>query len=177
VGLLSGLRDFYVGVEVSLAAVVRLSGPNLLDAQRQVDGWLLTLGADLLGGRISGALCAGSDFCGDRWAGGATARVGHATGFAARDGSVGVRRFWFGGVSAHVGYVSVPPAPLVAGSRFFEGIFRLKAGVEASAAGGASSRALRAVVMRVQAFIFGEVITFAPVPRGFQLGAAVGVSF
>lgn len=177
VGLLSGWRNLYAGVEVSLAAVFPLSGPQVVDgAQRKVEGWLSTVGADVLGGRISGPLCDGSDFCGDRWAFGASARVGHASGYAAHDGSVGLRRFWFGGLTAQAGYVSVPPAPLVAGARWFEGVFRLKGGVEASTA-GPLTRSPRAAVVLVQAFVFAELIVFAPVPRGFQLGAAVGVGF
>jgi hypothetical protein len=178
VGLISGLLDLYVGVEVSLAAVFSLTGPPIVtdEKTRQVEGWLVTVGGDFLGGRVSGRLCAGSDFCGQRWAGGATARIGHATAYAARDGSVGLKRFWFGGLSAQAAYVSVPPAPLVAGSQWVEGVLRLKAGLEASTT-PALTRAARAAIIQVQVFVFGEYIAFAPVPRGFQLGAAVGVSF
>lgn len=169
VGVLAGWRNFYAGFEGSAGTV--LGTPTLTKA-REVAGWSFVPSLDAAWSRLSGPVCAGSDFCGDRWGGGATLKIGHAVGTARDDGEVRVGRFVFGGLSVHGMLVNVPPAPLTQGSRWGELVIRARVGVQLSLASGASRQAR---TLAVQLSGFGEGLFFNAVGDRFQLGVALGV--
>lgn len=176
-GTLAGRKEFSAGFEV-FAGVV-FGAPRLVEsastaASREVDGWLVVPGLAGAWSRLSGPVCAGSDFCGQRWTGGASVRAGHATGSAGPDGVVALRRFFFGEVSAQLGAVTVPPAPLTVGSRWIEGVFQLRAGVQLSTA--STQRVARSALL-VHLCALVEYLAFNPVGQGVQVGAVLGVGF
>jgi len=173
-GVLSGLRDFYAGVE--FFGGVALGTPRVTSPAREVSGWLVVPGVELMWARLSGPICAGSDFCGQRWVGGAGVRVGHADGIARHDGVVRVRHYVFGELSAQVAYVVVPPAPLTAASRWAEGVFRFRAGVQLNAS--SSQRAQiegNGIILHLSGLV--EYLAFGPVGGGLQLGVSFGLAF
>lgn len=173
-GVLSGLRDYYAGVE--FFGGVALGTPNVTSPAREVAGWLVVPGLELMWARLSGPICAGSDFCGQRWVGGAGVRVGYADGVARHDGVVRVRHFTFGELSAQVAYVVVPPAPLTAGSRWAEGVFRFRAGIQLNAS--SSQRAQtegNGLILHLSGLV--EYLAFGVVGGGLQLGVSFGLAF
>lgn len=171
-GVLSGLREFSLGFEAFTG--LTFGAPALTGADREVAGWLVVPGLEAQWSRLSGPVCAGSAFCGQRLGGGLGVRVGHAVGNARNDGTVKLRRFLFGALSAQAAYVVVPPAPLTQGTRWGEGVFRLTGGAQLNA-GAANSASATGFV--VHAGLFVEVLAFNPVGQGVQLGAALGVAF
>lgn len=176
-GTLSGRKEFTAGFEVFAGAV--FGTPQPVDASatawpREVAGWVVVPG--LIGGwsRVSGPVCAGSGFCGQRWTGGASVRVGHATGASEVDGHVALKRLFFGEASAQVGAVNVPPAPLTIGSRWVEGVVQLRGGVQLGTATG--QRAARTALL-VHLCGLVEYLAFNPVGQGVQFGVVLGVGF
>jgi hypothetical protein len=172
--VLSGRTHLYLGLEGGIHAIVGLSPPEVKGPERQVEGWLLAPGIELLGARVWGPICAGTSGCGERWAFGGVLRAGHVKGFAPPDGPVRLSRYVFVGLGAHAATVAVPPAPLAAGSRWFEAVVRLKVGVEINTA-PASARS-KAAGFLIQASAFGEYLAFGELP-GPQIGATVGLGF
>jgi len=173
-GVLSGLVDYYAGVE--LFGGVVFGAPTADGPGPEVGGWVVVPGLELLWARLSGPVCAGSDFCGQRWVGGGGVRAGHASGVPRADGVVRVRRFYFGELSAQVAYVVVPSAPLTGGSTWAEGVFRLRGGVQLNAS--TSQRAQlegNGVVLHLSGFV--EALAFNPLRRTVQLGVAAGLGF
>jgi len=131
---------------------------------------------EVMWARLSGPVCAGSEFCGQRWVGGAGVRIGYADGIAREDGVVRLRRFFFGELSAQVAYVVVPPAPLTPASRWAEGVFRLRGGVQLNVA---SSRRAQlegnGIILHLSGLV--EYLAFSPAGGGVQFGAAFGLAF
>ncbi|MBL8920886.1 MAG: hypothetical protein JNJ54_18630 [Myxococcaceae bacterium] len=174
-GTLSGRKEFTAGVEVF--AGVAFGAPQVLSETsgvREVAGWIVVPGLTGAWSRLSGPVCAGSDFCGQRWTGGASARVGHATGTSTPDGVVALKRFFFGELSAQVGGVNVPPAPLTVGSRWAEGVFQLRGGVQLGT-GGRNRQASSNLLVHLCALV--EYLAFNPVGQGVQFGVVLGVGF
>jgi hypothetical protein len=180
-GVLSGFRDFYAGVEVFAAGVkgtleVVESAPDAFDPRlrrRDVRGWLLVPGVLGLWSRLSGPVCAGSDFCGERWGAGGAVRFGHATGIAFNDGSVQLTRFLFGQATVQGVFVTVPPAPLTRGSRWGELVLRASFGVQLNTATGRQRTRAGGIVVQLSGFF--EYLFFNPVGAGPQLGLTLGV--
>lgn len=174
-GTLAGRKEFAAGVEV-FAGVV-FGAPQVsaeASALREVAGWIVVPGVTGAWSRLSGPVCAGSDFCGQRWTGGASVRIGHATGTSPSDGQVALRRFFFGELSAQVGGVNVPPAPLTVGSRWAEGVFQLRGGVQLGT-GPRNRRSQSNLLVHLCGLV--EYLAFNPVGQGVQFGVVLGVGF
>jgi hypothetical protein len=169
-GVVSGWSSWSAGVEVGLGA--QLGTPSAGERPREVEGLVVAPLLELSGARLAGALCGGPGFCGDRWTLGAGLRLGHARGLHQDDGSVWVRRHFFGELSVHGVYVNVPPAPLVGRQRWFEAALRARAGalVNTAALTGKSV----GFVIHVSAFF--EWLAFQPRTTGPQIGFALGVA-
>lgn len=172
-GVIAGLRDWYTGFE--LFGGVQLGTPEVTSTQphaRLVEGWVWSPGVIGLWARTSGTVvCGGTDFCGTRWSGGAAMRAGHASGEAAVDGTVSIRRLFFGELSAQLATVNLPPAPLVPGTSWLEGVFRFRIGTNVNLS---SVRTNSWLVLHVSAFV--ELLTFHRSSSGVQIGAAFGAS-
>ncbi len=186
-GVLSGFRDYSAGIEFFGGVVFGTPQLTASDKQlsleqtrarplRDVSGWLVVPGLEVMWARLSGPVCAGSEFCGQRWVGGAGVRIGYADGIAREDGVVRLRRFFFGALSAQGAYVVVPPAPLTPASRWAEGVFRLRGGVQLNVA---SSRRAQlegnGIILHLSGLV--EYLAFSPVGGGVQFGAAFGLAF
>lgn len=184
-GVLSGFRDYYAGIEFfggvvfgtpQLSPVAENRGPPPPSPLRDVTGWLVVPGVQLLWARLSGPICAGSEFCGQRWVAGAGVRVGYAAGVARHDGVVRVRSFSFGELSTSVAYVVVPAAPLTRGSTWAEGVFRFRGGVQLNAASGQRAQAEgNGIILHLSGLV--EYLAFSPVGGGVQLGVSFGLAF
>lgn len=180
-GVLSGFRDYYAGIELFGGVVFgtpQLGAPSADPRSpiRDVTGWLVVPGVQLLWARLSGPICAGSEFCGQRWVAGAGVRVGYAAGVARHDGVVRVRSFSFGELSTSVAYVVVPAAPLTAGSTWAEGVFRFRGGVQLNAASGQRAQAEgNGIILHLSGLV--EYLAFSPVGGGVQLGVSFGLAF
>ncbi len=183
-GVLSGFRDYYAGVELFGGVVFgtpQLSPPAAEprgppSSLRDVTGWLVVPGLQLMWARLSGPICAGSEFCGQRWVAGAAVRVGYAAGVARHDGAARVRSFSFGELSTSVAYVVVPAAPLTAGSTWAEGVFRFRGGVQLNAASGQRAQAEgNGIILHLSGLV--EYLAFSPVGGGLQLGVSFGLAF
>lgn len=172
VGVLAGWRDLYAGLELFIAPT--FGTPQLTSDTRDVAGWQWMPGLEVAWSKLSGPVCAGSDFCGERWGGGATLRVGHAVGLAAPDGDVRVRRLLFGGVSVHGMFVNVPPAPLTQGSKWGELVLRARFGVQVGTAPVSATSNRGGFTVHLSGF--AEGLIFNAVGDRFQLGVALGVA-
>lgn len=172
IGVISGFRNYTVGLEFFLG--VNFGTPTLDGPKREVSGVLIVPGLEVLWGRISGPICNGSELCGQQWGGGLGLRVGHMTGIARHDGSVRLKRFLFGELSATAASVNVPPAPLTQGARWGEGVFRLRGGVQLNASSLSNVEA-NGVIIHLTGHV--EYVAFHLATQGVQLGAAFGLAF
>lgn len=176
-GVLAGLRNLYAGLEIFAGFV--LGSPEVTSEdpklrRRDVRGWVVVPGVDVIWGRLSGPVCGGSDFCGQRWGGAGAVRVGHALGAARNDGTVRLTRLFFGQLAVQGIFVNVPPAPLTQGTRWGELVLRTSGGLQLNTA-GPKLTGQRGLVAHFS--VFFEYLFFSPVGDGPQVGITLGVGF
>lgn len=167
--LVTGNQQLYLGGELTLLAALGSLKPA---GERAVEGWLFMAGANANYGRVHGALCRGSTFCAERFAGGLALKSGWAKGAPGSDGGTRANLMFYGQLDVLAAYFSLPSAPLAPGVSAWEALLRLRLGAHWSRLGESAAKSnLTANV----ALVIEGVPTV--VNRGVSFGLVGGIAF
>lgn len=168
-GLFTGLRDYFLGFEVTLLGTVVGVPARSEEVPGEVEGWVLQAGVQADYGRAGGALCRGTPFCASRAGGGLSLKGGWARGLpAVTDHVTRMQSMYFAQLDVLLTHFNIASAPLAPGMRTFELLTRLRLGVHLTAE---RSR----VTTTGLTFFLAAVVEAIPVSSGTQ-GVSVGAS-
>jgi hypothetical protein len=171
-GLFVALTNIYLGGEVSFLA--GFGAPTRSQAEpTTAEGFLMQVGVQGSWGKLTGPVCLGSSFCGTRYAFGAAAKGGWASGTPDKAGWTKAGLMFYAQVDLLAGFLDIPSAPLVPGASTWEAVGRLRLGAHYSALG---ATAVANKVTLNGAFVV-EAIPASATARGVSIGVALGVAF
>jgi hypothetical protein len=172
--LFAGLRDYYLGAELSLLATLAGTPEHSPSVPGEVEGFLFQLGAQGGYGRGGGPLCLGSPPCATRVTFGLAVKGGWARGLPhIGDGVARAQTMYFGQLDVLAGHYEIESAPLSPGVRTWELIARLRLGLHFTS--DASRATFTGVTLFLAALI--EVIPVSSATRGVSIGACGGIGF
>ncbi len=171
-GLVLANRGLFLGVEAT--GLVRLGQVrHSFEVPGTLEGWLVELGPQFDWGRASGAACLGTEFCGSRYAGGVSGRVGWARGgLSLATGAARPVLMVYGQLEVLGGAFVIPDAPLSPGLVSGELLVRLGVGGHISFRGTAPKKS----DLAFNATLLVELIPVSRATAGVSFGGALGVS-
>ena len=172
--LIAGLRDYYLGAELTLVAAVAGTPIHSPTVPGEVEGFLFQVGAEGGYGRAGGPSCEGSKPCASRITFGLAVKGGWARGLPhAADGVARAQTMYFGQLDVLAGHYDIESAPLSPGVSTWELVTRLRLGLHFSS--DASRATFTGVTLFLAALI--EVIPASSTTRGVSIGGCGGIGF
>ena len=172
--LFTALRGYSLGADLSLLARVAGTPVHSPTAPGEVEGCLLSVGAQGGYGRAGGPLCEGTPLCATRISGGLAVKGGWARGLPSiRDGVARAQTMYFGQLDVLLSHYEIESAPLAPGLRTWELVTRLRVGLHFT------SDANRATFTGVTLLVAGivEAIPVSSGTRGVSFGLCGGLGF